>query len=306
VPKRLAMQSAVGFSRALAPPLHVLSNLMRPAVWVLSVSTDAVVRLFGGDPRATQESVGLEELRDMVAQSDTLEDESRDILTDVFGARNRSLQEVMRPRTEVAFIDGGLTVAEARELARNGPFSRYPVIGRSPDEVLGFVHIRDLMPGNGTDDAAPVRTIVREILPLPGTNKVMPTLSRMRRLGHHIALVVDEYGGTDGIVTLEDLVEELVGEIYDEYDAGTDHEDSVTVGDGSVDVDGGLILQEFESACGFALPEGQYETVAGFMMDRLGRLPHVGDRVEALGHVLTVTAMDRLRIARIRVTPTST
>jgi putative hemolysin len=306
VPKRLAMQSAVGFSRVLAPPLHVLSNLMRPAVWVLSVSTDAVVRLFGGDPRATQESVGLEELRDMVAQSDTLEDESRDILTDVFGARNRSLQEVMRPRTEVAFIDGGLTVAEARELARNGPFSRYPVIGRSPDEVLGFVHIRDLMPGNATDDAAPVRTIVREILPLPGTNKVMPTLSRMRRLGHHIALVVDEYGGTDGIVTLEDLVEELVGEIYDEYDAGTDHEDSVTVGDGSVDVDGGLILQEFESACGFALPEGQYETVAGFMMDRLGRLPHVGDRVEALGHVLTVTAMDRLRIARIRVTPTPT
>jgi putative hemolysin len=306
VPKRLAMQSAVGFSRVLAPPLHILSNLMRPAVWVLSVSTDAVVRLFGGDPRATQESVGLEELRDMVAQSDTLEDESRDILTDVFGARNRSLQEVMRPRTEVAFIDGGLTIAEARELARNGPFSRYPVIGRSPDEVLGFVHIRDLMPGNGTDDAAPVRSIVREILPLPGTNKVMPTLSRMRRLGHHIALVVDEYGGTDGIVTLEDLVEELVGEIYDEYDAGTDHEDSVTVGDGSVDVDGGLILQEFATVSGIALPEGQYETVAGFMIDRLGRLPHVGDRVEADGHVLTVTAMDRLRIARIRVTPTPT
>jgi putative hemolysin len=148
-----------------------------------------------------------------------------------------------------------------------------------------------------------VKDIVREILPLPGTNRVLPSLSRMRRLGHHIALVVDEYGGTDGIVTLEDLVEELVGEIYDEYDTEADHEDRVTMADGTLDVDGGLILQEFESASGIALPEGHYETVAGFVIDRLGRLPHVGDRVEFAGHLLTVLTMDRLRIARIRVTP---
>ena len=101
----------------------------------------------------------------------------------------------------------------------------------------------------------------------------------------------------------EDLVEELVGEIYDEYDAGADHEDRVTKANGSVDVDGGLILQEFASASGFRLPEGHYETVAGYVLDRLGRLPRAGDQVEVDGHVLTVTAMDRLRIARIRVTP---
>ncbi|MCU1568319.1 MAG: hypothetical protein JWQ56_3256, partial [Pseudarthrobacter sp.] len=123
------------------------------------------------------------------------------------------------------------------------------------------------------------------------------------RQGQHIALVVDEYGGTDGIVTLEDLVEELVGEIYDEYDAGADAEDRVTKANGSVDVDGGLILQEFTTASGFELPEGHYETVAGYVIDRLGRLPRTGDQVEVDGHVLTVTAMDRLRIARIRVTP---
>jgi putative hemolysin len=125
----------------------------------------------------------------------------------------------------------------------------------------------------------------------------------MRRLGQHIALVVDEYGGTDGIVTLEDLVEELVGEIYDEYDAGADPEDRVTRANGSLDVDGGLILQEFASASGIELPEGHYETVAGFVIDRLGRLPRTGDQVEVAGYVLTVTEMDRLRIARIRVTP---
>lgn len=303
VPKRLAMQSAAGFTKALAPPLIILSGIMGPAIRLLSVSTNALVRLFGGDPTAKQSSISSEELWDMVAQSDMLEENSRNILTDVFGAGNRSLQEVMRPRTEVTFIEGSLSIAAARTMVRNGPYSRYPVMDRSPDDVIGFVHIRDLMPRDERYDQGAVKEIAREILPLPGTNKVLPSLSRMRRLGQHIALVVDEYGGTDGIVTLEDLVEELVGEIYDEYDTGVDHEDRISVRSGWVDVDGGLILQEFASASGITLPEGHYETVAGFVMDRLGRLPHTGDQVEVSGHVLTVTAMDRLRIARIRVTP---
>ncbi len=303
VPKRLAMQSAVGFTRVLAPPLGVLSDIMRPAVWLLSVSTNAVVRLFGGDPHAKQESISSEELWDMVAESDMLEEHSRSILNDVFGAGERSLQEVMRPRTKVTFINGSMSIAEARSMVRDGPFSRYPVMDKTPDDILGFVHIRDLMPRDGGYDDGPVRGIAREILPLPGTNKVLPSLSRMRRLGQHIALVVDEYGGTDGIVTLEDLVEELVGEIYDEYDTGVDAEDRIIRANGTVDVDGALILQEFETASGIELPEGHYETVAGYVIDRLGRLPRVGDSVEVAGHVLTVTAMDRLRISRIRVTP---
>ncbi|WP_411375705.1 hemolysin family protein [Arthrobacter sp. MPF02] len=292
VPKRLAMQSAVGFTKVLAPPLHALSEIMRPAVWVLSVSTDAVVRLFGGDPKARQESVSSEELWDMVSQSEELEEHSRSILTDVFGAGDRSLQEVMRPRTEVTFLSGGLTIAEARRQVRDGPYSRYPVIDKTPDDVLGFIHVRDLMPRDGKaeeDDGVRVRDIAREILPLPGTNRVLLSLTRMRRTGQQIALVVDEYGGTDGIVTLEDLVEELVGEIYDEYDAGADPEDRTTKADGSLVVDGALILQEFKSVSGIELPDGHYETVAGFVIDRLGRLPRLGDRVEVDGHALTVT-----------------
>ncbi|MHA7221213.1 hemolysin family protein [Arthrobacter sp. RHLT1-20] len=303
VPKRLAMQNAVGFTKVLAPPLIILSHAMRPVIWTLSVSTNALVRLLGGDPHAKQQSVSSEELWDMAAESDMLEEHSRSILSDVFGAGDRSLHEVMRPRTEVAFIDGALSIAAASSIVRDGPYSRYPVIGRTVDDVLGFVHILDLMPQCDGYEEGTVKSIVREILPLPGTNRVLPSLARMRRLGHHIALVVDEYGGTDGIVTLEDLVEELVGEIYDEYDTGADHEDRVSVTNGSVDVDGGLILQEFESATGLALPEGHYETVAGFVLDRLGRLPRRGDRVEVAEHVLTVVAMDGLRIARIRVTP---
>jgi putative hemolysin len=302
VPKRLAMQGAVGFTRVVGPPLNLLSRLMRPVVWLLSVSTNAVVRLLGGDPHVKQADVTSEELWDMVAENDQLEEPSRSILADVFGSADRSLQEVMRPRTEVSFIEGSQTVAEARAMVQDGPFSRYPVIDRSPDDVLGFVHIRDLMPREDLREGTLVKEIVREILPLPGTNRVLPTLARMRKTGHHIALVVDEYGGTDGIVTLEDLVEELVGEIYDEYDTGADHEDRIDMANGAVDVDGGLILQEFEAASGVHLPDGHYETVGGFIADRLGRLPKAGDRVEVPGYVLMVLAMDRLRIARIRVT----
>ena len=302
-PKRLALQSPVAFTRVLAPPLVGLSSIMRPAIWLLSVSTDAAVRLFGADPRAKRPSITSEELWDMVAENEMLEESSRHILADVFGAGDRTLQEVMRPRTEVTFIDGAMTIADARTMVRDGPYSRFPVIGKSPDDVLGFVHIRDLMPGSEVQDQAAVRDIAREILALPGTNRVLPSLSRMRRLNQHIALVVDEYGGTDGVVTLEDLVEELVGEIYDEYDTGAEHEDRVRVANGIIDVDGGLILQEFKAASGIELPEGHYETVAGFMMDRLGRLPAAGDRVPIPGYVLTVLSMDRLRIARIRVAP---
>ena len=302
-PKRLALQNPVALTKILAPPLIALSRVMRPVIWLLSVSTDAVVRLVGGDPHAKRASITSEELWDMVAESEALEESNRHILADVFGAGDRTLQEVMRPRTEVTFINGTTTIRAAREMLRDGPYSRFPVIGRTPDDVLGFVHIRDLMPRDEVQDLAPVQDIVRTILAMPGTNRVLPALSRMRKTNQHIVLVVDEYGGTDGVVTLEDLVEELVGEIYDEYDTGAEHEDRVTVANGSIEVDGGLILQEFTSASGIVLPEGRYETVAGFVMSRLGRLAQAGDRVQIPGYVLTVLSMVRLRIARIRVTP---
>ncbi len=302
VPKRLAMQRAVGFTKVLAPPLNLFSKIMRPVIWLLSVSTNALVRLLGGNPSAKSGTITTEELWDMVAENEALGEDSRSILNDVFGAGERLLQEVMRPRPEVRFIEARLSLDEARRYTRNLPYSRYPVIGRTSDEVLGFIHIRDLIPEPGEAAGTTVGEIAREILPLPGTNRVLPTLSRMRKEGHHIALVVDEYGGTDGIVTLEDLVEELVGEIYDEYDAGVDPEDRVRQAGGAIDVDGGLILQEFKSLAGIDLPEGRYETVAGFIIDRLGRMPRTGDQVEVAEHRLTVLSMEGLRIGRVRVT----
>ena len=308
VPKRLAMQRAVAFTTVLAPPLSVFAKLMRPVIALLSASTDVVVRLLGGDPRAVTEEVSAEEIREMVGDTRGLGPVSRSILTDVFEAGERRLAEVMRPRTDVQFLGGDLPVTEAYRTALSLPHSRYPVTGEGVDDVLGFVHIRDLVvadaDGDGTIEAPPrtLREIVRPIPFLPETNHVLQTLQLLRKEGRHIALVVDEYGGTAGIVTLEDLVEELVGEIYDEFDAGIrEHEDTVLRKGESVLVDGGLIIQEVPEEAGLVIPEGHYETVGGFVMDRLGRVARPGDVVDVDGYRLEVLATDRARVERVRI-----
>ncbi|WP_329609179.1 hemolysin family protein [Arthrobacter sp. ATA002] len=279
---------------------------MRPVIKLLSLSTDTVVRLLGGDPKVKTPPVTTQELWDMVVASPVLAEDSRRILSDVFGAGSRLLQEVMRPRPEVRFLAADLTVAQARAAVHQLPYSRYPVIGDSPDDIIGFVHVRDLLREGDDSGGASERTladIARPILFLPGTAAVVPSLSRMRRDGSHIAVVADEYGGTDGIVTLEDLVEELVGEIYDEYDTSRDPEDRHRRIRGDLVVDGALILQEFDRLTGISLPEGPYETVGGYIMERLGRVSRPGDVVDAPGARLEVLSVQRRRIAAVRVIP---
>jgi len=300
VPKRIALQSSAKVALAVGPPLDRFAVLMRPVIWLLSKSTNALVRLFGGDPTATSEEMSEAELRDLVIAHQGLPEDERRILGDVFEASDRSVAEVMRPRGEVKFLDAELTLAQALEEVRDQPWSRYPVTGIDFDDVLGFLHIRDLI--DARDPEQPVRRVMREIVALPGTNKLLPSLSRMRREGVHIAVVVDEYGGTDGIVTLEDLVEELVGEIRDEYDiAGSSgperHEDSPGT------YDAGLSIEEFTELTGIALADGPYETVAGYLIARLGRLGAVGDSIPIDDHRIEIVQVSGRRITRIRVMP---
>lgn len=308
VPKRLAMQRSVGFTRVLAPPLNVFAALMRPVIWLLSVSTNTIVRLLGGDPKATAEEVSPEELRQMLVQNRSLNTEHRRILTDTFGAGDRLIREVMRPRTDVVFLDGHLTVDEARETVRALPHTRYPVLGRSIDDVVGFVHIRDLFDAPQGGGAA-IAHLTRPLLALPTTKRFPAALARMRQEGHQIALVVDEYGGTDGIVTMEDLIEELVGEIYDEYDgdAGLGAEqgpEAAALAPGeSLEIDAGLILEDMPGTIGLELPDdGPYETIAGFVIDRLGHLPRVGDTLDYAGHRFEALTIDSYRLERLRIT----
>ncbi|MDQ1714833.1 MAG: magnesium and cobalt exporter, family [Frankiaceae bacterium] len=299
-PKRLALQRVESYALGLAPFLDRAARLMRPAVWVLGKSTNAVVRLFGGDPNQNRETITEEELRDLVAGHQSLTTDERKLIDEVFAASDRQLREVMIPRTEVEFLDAGMTVGKALRVVAASSYSRYPVVRSSYDDVVGFVHVRDLF----NPDVRPTQRlgdIARDVALLPATLGVLPALSDMRRSHQHLAIVVDEYGGTAGIVTLEDLIEEVIGDIRDEYDTRTGVTGRLLSGE--VEVDGLLNLDDFADETGIALPDGPYETAAGYMMAQVGRLPVVGDTVQVPGAVLTVTSLDGRRIARVRVMP---
>jgi putative hemolysin len=301
-PKRLALQRAEGLAMLVARPLNGLATLSRPIVWVLSQSTNVLVRLFGGDPKRSGEAITEEELRDLVAAHESLTSDERRLIDEVFRAGDREIREVMTPRTEVTFLEASMTASRAAKLVADSNWSRYPVVARDQDDVVGFVHVRDLLlPSHPAGRAATVGDLAREVKRMPGTKKVLNALSEMRRENQHLAIVVDEYGGTDGIVTLEDLIEEVIGEIYDEYDAEVDQ--SRQAPGGPREVDGLLNLDDFTEETGLRLPEGPYETAAGYVLAELGRLPQIGDTITVEGRTLTVLELDGRRIARLRVSP---
>ena len=277
--KRLALQRTEGTALMLGPLINFIARITRPVIWLLDKSTNIAVRLLGGDPKIGREEVTNEEIRALVSTSSTLGDEERRIVDDVFAAGERGLREVMVPRTEVDFLPGDMPAHKAvRELTK-APHSRYPVMGESADDIIGFVHVRDLLDPEISNRTVPVRELTRPVLSMPDTVRVLRALSEMRRNSSHLAMAVDEYGGTAGIVTMEDLVEELVGDITDEFDVVS--EDREVSEPGDLVIDGLTTLDEFEEETGMVLPEGPYDTVAGYFMAQLGQLPSVGDVVEA-------------------------
>ncbi|MEO3886118.1 hemolysin family protein [Nonomuraea sp. B5E05] len=299
-PKRLALQRAEGLSLYVAPFLDRLAGLSRPIIWALSKSTDVVVRLLGGNPKADREEVTTEELREMVVGHTDLTADERKLIAEVFAAGKRQLREVMLPRTEVEFMEADTPLDDAARLAATLPHSRFPVYRESYDEVVGFVHVRDLLDPELAGRSEPISAVVpiRAAKFVPASKRLLTTLNEMRAEGQHLAIVVDEYGGTAGIVTLEDLVEELIGDIRDEYDL---EDDVVVLPAGEIEIDGLTNLNDFATETGIRLPDGPYETLAGFVMAMLGHVPVVGEKVEVLGFEMSVTELDGRRIARVRV-----
>ncbi|MCF6471692.1 HlyC/CorC family transporter [Nonomuraea sp. MG754425] len=299
-PKRLALQRAEGLSLFVAPFLDRIAALSRPIIWTLSKSTDGVVKLLGGNPEADREEVTTEELRDMVVGHTDLTADERKLIAEVFAAGKRQLREVMLPRTEVEFMEADTPLDQAARLAATLPHSRFPVYRDTYDEVIGFVHVRDLLDPELIGRTEPISAVVpiRTAKFVPASKRLLTTLNEMRAEGQHLAIVVDEYGGTAGIVTMEDLVEELIGDIRDEYDV---EEDVVVLPAGEIEIDGLTNLNDFATETGIRLPDGPYETLAGFVMAMLGHVPDMGERVEFSGFELTVTELDGRRIARVRV-----
>ena len=295
----------ISYCSIVVPAIHVFAKVCKPIIWLIGKNTNIIVRLLGFDPNETDSEVSDEELRVLVNTNTNLSKDERTILDDVFDASETIVAEVMRPRADVVFLDGDMPIEKAAAYVREMPYSRYPVTGKDFDDVLGFVHVRDLLDIRDPE-AKTVADVTREGISLPGTSKLLPSLELLRKRGIHLAVVIDEYGGTDGIVTLEDMTEELVGDIRDEYDLpeekGGERTERTTFVNGVATIEGGMTIEDFADLTGIELEDGPYETVAGYFLAHTGKMGEIGDVLPSDdGYDMTVTQVDGRRIETLEI-----
>ncbi|MGI9665672.1 MAG: hemolysin family protein [Acidimicrobiia bacterium] len=299
VPKRLALQKSETWALAMGWPLHWFAVVMTPFVWVLSISTDAVVRLFGGNTDDEQQRIELAELADLIVASGGLHPTHEQVVIGAIEVADRTLEEVMTPRTEVTFVEADRTVDEVLRTMENEAFSRVPVVETNGglDTTLGVVHVLMLVKQH---PLVRVGTVAASIPNLPESLPVLDALRTLQEAHQQMALVVDEHGGVEGIVTVEDLVEELVGEIYDESDRDIASVEVMT--DGALLVPGRFPAHDLVDL-GLEAPEGEFTTVAGLILEGFGRLPEQGESVTIDGAIYTVTDVKDKAITRVSILP---
>jgi CBS domain containing-hemolysin-like protein len=304
-PKAWAITYPERTSRWIAAPLILFSWITRPFTELLNRSANRVVRLLGVKGLAAEldRIHSPEELRMLVEQSrqrGKLDADDARLLQGVFEFSEKTAREVMTPRTEMVALPVGLTLEEATDQVALAGRSRYPVYGESLDDIVGVVHAKDILAGLRSAKGGGLGDVVRPAAFVPGTREVEDVLADMKRQKFHLAIVLDEFGGTAGLVTMEDLLEEIVGQIYDEYDRPSG-EPRVAPAGSAPQLAGATPIREVNDAFGLGLDEGAYTTIGGYLFGVLGRLPKVGDQVAVKGAVFEIVEMDNRRVGVVRV-----
>jgi putative hemolysin len=305
VPKALALQRAEGIAKLISVPLEVLQAIVKPFVWVLQQSADAVVRLFGVQPAPAGELAHTEEdIRHIVAASEdagVIATTEEEMLYKVFDFADKEVHEVMVPRPQVVAISISMPTEEALRSLLESPFTRYPVYRDSLDEIAGILHVRDLFTALHDRGIASVdlEELLRPAYIVPETKDLAALLTEFRAQNQHVAIVVDEYGAMQGIVTLEDLLEEIVGEIEDEFDLPDESVERLD--DNRIRIDGTFPIDDFNEQFGKGIEVQDYHTMAGMVFGALGRAPEVGDEVQVDGLSLRVVEIEGSRIQRLEV-----
>jgi CBS domain containing-hemolysin-like protein len=304
-PKSVALQNPERTALFVAQPTIWTEWIFKPAIWLLNGTGNALLRLVGVEPAAGHELVhSIEELKMLVrasAEGGLVENDAQEMVDAVFDFGELLVRQVMVPRTEMIAVREDTSLHEMLDLAAQHPYSKFPVYAENQDQILGVVHLKDLLLKiNGEPESLKARDLMREAIFIPETAHVN-SLLRLFRLRHrHIAIVLDEYGGTAGIVTLADLLEEIVGEVSDPFD---DEPDIQPLPDGSSLVDGLTLIEEVNEHFNLKLQDPDYDTIAGYVLGRLERLAKVGDVITADGVRMRVEAMDGFRIARVSIQP---
>jgi CBS domain containing-hemolysin-like protein len=300
-PKSVALLMPERVSKLVVRPLILFSRLMAPFIWLLNGAASGFLRLFGIRPASGTAHVhSPEELRFLVMQAHehgTLDDTDSAIIAGVFDFHEKRARDVMRPRTELVALPIDATEEEVRRTIRRERYSRYPVYEESVDNIVGVFLAKDLLVH---EEAAPfsLKQVMREVLYVPDSRPAERVLDDLRRTRAQMAIVLDEYGGTAGIMTMEDLVEEVIGDIADEYDQ---RERLSVETDGVLELAGSLSLVDVRSDHHLPIPEGNWTTLGGYAFGQLGRLPKIGNRVPFPGGQLEVVAMEGRRVAAVRV-----
>lgn len=305
VPKAIALLHPEAIAGWTAGPLIGFAWVMHYPIGVLRGSANGLLRLLHLRPLSERERLhSPEELRIIVEESGeggALGKEDARLLEGVFEFSEKSAEEVMTPRTAMVALESNLPVERAADEVAEAGRSRYPVYVDSLDEIVGVVHAKDILRAVRQRPGTLLREIMRPPLFVPGTREVEDVLTDMKRLKVHLALVLDEYGGTAGLVTMEDLLEEIVGEIYDEYDPVKAATQAAPPADGAIEVDGALPIADVNARFELELDDTDYTTLGGYLFGQLGRLPKVGDRVPVEGRVFEITAMSGRRVGRVAV-----
>ncbi len=306
VPKGVALRHSEGTALVVSAPVRAFFAVFRPLIWVLQRSTEVVLRALGQEPPGGEGEVHSEaELRMLVSQSTEhgeIEEQEQEMLYKVFDFADKEAADVMVPRPEVVALSIDLPPEKALEAVMDAPYTRYPVYRGNLDEIVGVLHVRDLfhaLRDRGMEQVQ-IEDIVRQAHIVPETKDLAALLTEFRRANQHMAIVVDEYGEMEGIVTLEDLLEEIVGEIEDEFDLPDESIEQVD--DDTIRIDGTFPIDDFNERFHTGLPAEDYHTMAGFVFGLLGRAPEVGDDISHDGMRFDVVEVDGSRIERLAVT----
>jgi putative hemolysin len=312
VPKAIALQQDEKTALFVARPLWLFARLFRPIILLMNSIGNAVVRMLGLRMDGEHTSVhSPEELEMLILQSrkaGLLEQQETEFLRHVFTFEDKLARQIMTPRTEMVGLPVESSFADVRKLILAERYTRYPVYEKSIDFIVGTVHLKDLVAAfssQADEQSFTLRTLLRPVLAIPETTSIGPLLTRMQREGKHLAVIIDEYGETAGIVTLEDILEELVGEVQDEFDLIREgsHPSIETLPDGSSSVDGLLSLADFTEHFGVKVTSEEVETLGGYIQEQGDRIPRVGDTLALGPYLLRVSEMDGRRVARVRVLP---
>jgi putative hemolysin len=304
MPKSIALQNPERTSLIVAQPTVWTEWIFKPAIWLLNGTGNFLLRILGIQPATAHEMVHspneLKMLATASAESGIVKDSEEEMIYAVFDFRDTLVRHVMVPRTEMIAIPAEATLEEIMQVFIENPYTKFPVYEDNLDHVVGIAHLKDLVNALYEQDSHTARDLMREAIFIPETARLDDLLSRFRAKKRHIAIVLDEYGGTAGVVTLEDLLEEIVGEVSDPFDTEPEIQ---SLPDGSSSIDGLTLIEEVNEHFNLKLSDPYYDTLAGFILGKLGRLAQVGDTVQTDGIELRVIAMDGLRIARVSLSP---